>query len=565
MSILHGSWIKTETTSYLFIWGEIWRSAAEIAAIKTTEEPPLHPFCCNIKELVFLCKSQKLRLNFDIGKCWQQQTISLPSHDSYQGTAIAPILANQLELAIAENEKIFLSDWQIQGVALNALEATGFLRQLPLNLLPTEPHYSGGDLLFWHHIYRWHLDLLARGKFLPGMVQGNAGQGQSQWYSLLDNKLDRLRLVKFAQAMPSVCCAYNNQARESNYLKPQELLLDFLSNLLTAQLRHWIGSPASISQVSLKYPWLLCFSSPAGNFSDNEAEVKRLETALENWSLSIRDYLVTETNKQLGKNQFQTCFRLEPPINPEAGEVNWKLVYYLQALDEPNFLVDAQTIWRNPVARMSWENRYIEQPQENLLKGLGLASHLYSPIAESLQQPQPQYCELNPIQVYEFIRAIAWQLEDTGLGVILPPTLAAGTAEKRLGIIIQAEITPAKGERLSLKSLLNYKLQLALGEQVISLNEFEQLLAQKSPLVVMNGEWIALQPADVRAAQAILRQSQEPIPLTVADALRLSTGEVEVIEKLPVIDFQSSGILQELINNLTNNRRLEPIAKPKDF
>lgn len=565
MSILHGSWIKTETISYLFIWGEIWRSAAEIEAIKTTEMPLLHPFCCNAKELVSLCKSQKLRINFDVGKCWHWQTLSLPSHYYYQGTAIAPVLANQLELVMAENEKIFLSEWQVQGVALNALEAIAFLRQLPLNLLPTEPHYSGGDLLFWHHTYRWHLDLLARGKFLPGMVQGNAGQGQSQWYPLLDNKIDRLRLVKFTQAMPPVCRAYKRQSGESSYLEPQELLLDFLSNLLAAHLRDWIGSPASISLVSMKYPLLLSLSSPAGDFSGTEAEVKRLQTALENWTLSIRDYLVTKTNKQLGKNQFQTCFRLETPTNPETGEVNWKLVYYLQALDEPNFLVDAQTIWHNPVPIMYWENRYIEQPQENLLKGLGLASHLYAPIAESLQQPQPQYCELNPIQVYEFIRAVAWQLEDNGLGVILPSTLAAGTAEKRLGIIIEAEITPAKGERLSLKSLLNYNLKLALGGQVISLNEFEQLLAQKSPLVVMNGEWIALQPADVRAAQAILKQSQEPIPLTVADALRLSTGEVQAIAKLPVIDFQSAGILQELIDNLTNNRRLEPIAKPKDF
>ena len=95
MSILHGSWIKTETTSYLFIWGEIWRSASEIEAIETTKIPPLHPLCCNIKELVALCKSQKLRLNFDVGKCWKWQSLSLPTCDSYQGTVIAPVLANQ--------------------------------------------------------------------------------------------------------------------------------------------------------------------------------------------------------------------------------------------------------------------------------------------------------------------------------------------------------------------------------------------------------------------------------------------------------------------------------------
>ena len=43
-------------------------------------------------------------------------------------------------------------------------------------------------------------------------------------------------------------------------------------------------------------------------------------------------------------------------------------------------------------------------------------------------------------------------------------------------------------------------------------------MAQKSPLVEVNGEWIALQPADVRAAQAILDQANEQLNLSVEDA-----------------------------------------------
>jgi SNF2 family DNA or RNA helicase len=565
MSILHGSWLKTETASYLFVWGEVWRSTAEIGELETKDLPPLNPFCCNVKELVSLFKSRHLRLAFDLGKQWQYQRIFLPSHSSNQEGQIVPVLSNQLSLAVREGEKISFSEWQVQGIALTALEAIEFLQQLPLNLLLPETKYIGGDLQFWTHIYRWHLDIFARSKFVPGIARGLAGQSKSQWYPLLDSTLDRSRLAKFAQAMPPVCRSYCANLSGNDELESQELLLDFLINILATQLRYWINSASNIVAANVKYPWLLSFGSPDEDFSGTEAEVKRLETAFENWTLPIREYLVTETNKQLGKNQFQTCFRLEPPANSQTGEANWKLAYYLQALDDANFLVEAEAIWCNPVETMSFNNRYIEQPQENFLKGLGLASHLYSPIAESLQESQPQYCELNPIQVYEFIRAAAWQLEDSGLGVILPPSLASGTAEKRLGLTIQAKVTPNKGERLSLKSLLNYELKLVIGGQVISNKEFEKLLAQKSPLVEMNGEWIALQPADVRAAQAILKQSHEPIQLTVEDALRLSTGDVQAIAKLPVIDFQASGILQELINNLTNNQRIEPIANPQGF
>lgn len=565
MSILHGSWLKTETASYLFVWGEVWRSAAEIGDLETTKMPALNPFCCNAKELVSFLKFHKLPFHFNLDKQWQYQKILLPSYSSKQEGQIIPFLSNQLSSSAKKNENIILAEWQVQGIAFNALDAIEFLEKLPLNLLLPEANYIDGDLRFWTHIYRWHLDLLARSKFIPGVARGIEGKGKSQWHPLLDSVLDRSRLAKFAQAIPPACHSYCADISGENRLESQELLLDFLRNILAAQLRSWLSSAASVSQKNVKYPWLLSFGSTDPDFVGTETEIKRLETAFENWTLPIRDYLVTETNKQLVKNQFQICFYLKPPANPQGEEVSWKLAYYLQALDDPDFLVDAETIWCNPVEKMSFNNRYIEQPQENFLKGLGLASRLYSPIAESLQQPQPQYCELNPIQVYEFIRAAAWQLEDSGLGVILPSSLASRTAEKRLGIMVQAEVTPQKGERLSLKSLLNYKLKLALGERVISIKEFEKLLAQKSPLVEMNGEWIALQPADVRAAQAILKQSQEPIQLTVEDALRLSTRDVQAIAKLPVVDFQASGILQQLIDNLTNNRRIEPIAKPQGF
>ena len=270
-------------------------------------------------------------------------------------------------------------------------------------------------------------------------------------------------------------------------------------------------------------------------------------------------------NQQLTTHQFQTCFSLIPPEDPQSGEENWRLTYALQALENDSFLVDAETIWQHPVEAIVVNDHPIEHPQEALLKGLGLASNIYAPIADSLQDPTPKYCELNPIQVYEFIRVIAWQLEDHGLGVILPGNLASGTSHNRLGVAVKASVKRKKGERLGLKSLLNYDLSLSMGDRQISAQDFEQLLAQKSPLVQLDGEWIALQPADVRAAQEILKKSHEPVSLTVEDALRLSTGESQGIGKLPVIQFETTGILKELIDNLTNNRKIEPITSPKDF
>jgi SNF2 family DNA or RNA helicase len=42
-------------------------------------------------------------------------------------------------------------------------------------------------------------------------------------------------------------------------------------------------------------------------------------------------------------------------------------------------------------------------------------------------------------------------------------------------------------------------------------------------------------------------------------------GDNQVIEKLPVVNFKTSGVLEELINNLSNNQSIQPITNIADF
>ncbi|MEY4519609.1 MAG: hypothetical protein RLZZ499_2209, partial [Cyanobacteriota bacterium] len=99
----------------------------------------------------------------------------------------------------------------------------------------------------------------------------------------------------------------------------------------------------------------------------------------------------------------------------------------------------------------------------------------------------------------------------------------------------------------------------------VSKTDFKKLLAQKSPIVEIDGQWIALQPADVRAAQAVLDQSNDQLDLSVEDALRLSTGDTKTLAKLPVVKFEPTGVLAGLLDNLSDDKSVEPINKIKDF
>ncbi|NJM75221.1 MAG: hypothetical protein HC852_04855, partial [Acaryochloridaceae cyanobacterium RU_4_10] len=70
--------------------------------------------------------------------------------------------------------------------------------------------------------------------------------------------------------------------------------------------------------------------------------------------------------------------------------------------------------------RISVQGRALEHPQETLLVGLGLASRVYPAIEESLKSARPIQHTLTPLQAYEFLKAGAWRLEDSGFGVIVP-------------------------------------------------------------------------------------------------------------------------------------------------
>ncbi len=363
--------------------------------------------------------------------------------------------------------------------------------------------------------------------------------------------------------MPLGCRTYQQNADlAAKYLavdfpvEPQELLLEFLNSMINVQVQGMVGSqPLIEAKVMASLPtavrqWLQALTSASGAVNADVIEVERLEAALKAWMMPLQ-YQLT------GKKLFRTCFQLR---SPESGETDWILAYFLQAADDPDFLVDAATIWSNPVEQLIYQNRTIDQPQETFLRGLGLASRLYPVIAPSLETASPQFCHLNPLQAYEFIKSVAWRFEDSGLGVILPPSLTnrEGWAN-RLGLKITAETQNKKQGRLGLQSLLNFQWQLAIGGQTISKAEFDRLVALNSPLVEINNEWVELRPQDIKTAQAFFASRKDQMALSLEDALRLSTGDTQAIEKLPVVSFEASGALQELIGALANNQAIAPL------
>ncbi|MGI2906759.1 DEAD/DEAH box helicase [Tolypothrix sp. VBCCA 56010] len=589
MAILHGSWLLQNQGGCLFIWGETWRSFNVNLSLSATEIPQ-HPFAMDALELVEWLNSRfttiakfiqpQVALNKTVKKKEvvkntdnlrvYSQIISLPTYILESGEEIAIAPKHSATLGDSTESPQYLQPWRVEGFCLNPSEAMEFLTSLPLSAAKVEDAFLGGDLRFWSQIARWSLDLISRGKFLPTIQRQSDEAFAAKWQALIDSAVDQTRLEKFAAKMPLICRTYEGMGNgESNQsllrvdfpVKPAVLLLGFLHQTIDTQVRQMVGSqPVIEARIMASLPpavklWLQALNSTSQTLNADTVGVERLEAALKTWTLPVQYELA-------GKTLFRTCFQLLPP----SGEADWTLAYFLQAADDPEFIVDAATIWDNPVEQLVIQNRTIEQPQETFLRGLGLASRLYPPIASSLETENPQFCRLNPMQGYEFIKSVAWRFEDSGLGVILPSSLAnRGDIANKLGLKITAQTENKKQGRLGLQSLLNFEWQLAIGGQTISKAQFDRLVALNSPLVEINGEWVELRTQDIKTAQAFFASRKEQMTLSLEDALRLSTGDTQTIEKLPVVSFEASGALQELVGALTNNQAIAPLPTPKSF
>lgn len=565
MSTLHGSFLIKNEQKYFFIWSEEWKQLEKEKYDLEAEYLYLYPFLLEQPNILYSFLEKYSYAEYleeykdNLEKIWQWEMVLFPSQKKPKSKTVIPLLYEQFVGINNKLSTVILYPWEVGGFKLNIDQLLKFLPKLPLGKVD----YIGSDLRFWSHIYRWSLDLICRQKFLPCIDD----QNNSFWQPLLDSNIDQSRLANFIQLMPSLCRCYV-ELEDDPIIPQQELILDFLGTILDAQIRKLLNNYSpTLSNDLMIQPWLESLNHSEKipcNLSSSDS--KRLKMAFDHWTLPIQDNLIT-SDYQLIKKQYRICLKLQPPIsqNQTDNYDNWKLNYYLQAVDNPDFLIPSEQIWKHPYPELDIDDRTIENPQEIILKGLGLASRFYEPIAQSLGESMPNFCTLNAIEAYQFIRSIVWQLQDNGLGVILPEGLASGVDEKRLGVKIEAKVSLKKGERLNLNSLLNYNLKVAVGDKTLTKKEFQNLLAQKSPIVEIDGQWLALQPADVKAAEDILNQAENNINLTVEDALRLSSGNGETIAKLPVIAFESSGALADLINSINDNQKINLLPTPKHF
>ncbi len=263
---------------------------------------------------------------------------------------------------------------------------------------------------------------------------------------------------------------------------------------------------------------------------------------------------------------FRLCFRLEEPT-ADTGKAadRWRVDYLLQAVDDLSLLVPAEAAWQARGKEAQVLGRDGFRPREYLLAALGQAATLSPPIEASLKAAAPAGYDIDTTAAHAFLSTQAGPLEQAGFGVFLPAWWTRKGTKLRLSaraVVASPKMTSRAG--LSLEEILKFRWQVALGDQVLTLDELRALAKLKTPLVKVRGQWVELNPDEIRAALAFWEQKGEN-SINARDALRMALGEAKPPGSLAFAGVEATGWFAGLLEQLEGASGFELLDPPAGF
>ncbi|GGS71378.1 DEAD/DEAH box helicase [Nonomuraea spiralis] len=415
-----------------------------------------------------------------------------------------------------------LLSWEVPAVVLPAAEA--------LRVLEDHPGDGTATVRHWAAVAALARDLVRRGRVLPQLVPTaqdptpqEPGGAWAVWRPVLGGA-DARYFRELALAMPPACRTWAVERPAA------EVQLRALEAFTDALVRQAVTGPLVATPRTPHERWLAALTGDPAC-----ADVPGLREELEGWRSAVT----------AAEGATRVCFRL---LEPATGD-DWRVELALQAADDPSLYVPAARVW-------SGEKGLPGRPERELLAGLGRAVRLYPELDRALRVPEPSELALDTAGAFGFLRQAAPLLQAAGFGVQLP----RWAGRTRLGLKLTTRTktqTAAVSQGFGLRELVDFRVDLAVGEETISEAELAELARLKVPLVRVRGQWVEL---DDRQLKAALR-AVEGVRAGEAYAADLLRHVVRGDDELPLLEVDADGVLGDLLSGRAD-RRLVPIATP---
>jgi SNF2 family DNA or RNA helicase len=552
MRILHAFWLPDAVEAFAqggALW--LWAETLQLRPARRAREARPHPFSVTSGDWPALVAEVGLDLSpIELRAALRSCALQLPS--AADAPLPSPQLAKVWEQGIDEDNAALLP-WQVDCLRLDYP-----IKQLSdlhfLAFYRSEGLQTGGDFLFWYWFTQELKRLLVRDQYFPALIYREPPKRKGarkvppfelygSWQWAVDSYEDLI--AKAADRMPAACAAGLDGLADAQGLLRHcaEVLLNRivrqtpLTATFTKKLENSLLA-SCLAPIPAEEPW-----RAPGTGLDSYRQWRR-------WRQRI-----------LGAGQeaaFYLGFRLtEPPAEDEAA---WTLQFVAVPRDDPSQRLALADYWlMSPAERKQARLQLGGDFETQVLLNLGLAARMVPKLWEGLDTAVPQAVSLDLDAAFAFLKEWAWVLEDAGFKVIVP---AWWTPQGRRRVKIRLRSSSAKKAAgaapgtggLSLENLVRYRYQLAVGDEVVSEEEWRRLVESKTPLVRFRGQWIELDRDKMQEMLAFWhRHGQETPEMSIQELLRrTATDDTHEVDR--------DDALAEMLERLRDRGRLEPVA-----
>ncbi|MBD2359919.1 DEAD/DEAH box helicase [Anabaena minutissima FACHB-250] len=572
MKVLHGSWIPNTSADFMqsgsfYLWVE-----TPVSKKKRTH-PQVHPGNLSSEELIsFLAetlgfKERELQLKQRIST----QYFALPTANNQP--LPSPELIKYLEVDVPEEYEEF-QYWQVTCYktvgSLKSATAINIIKLLKdihfLALYNANEFQLGSDLLFWYHYTQEFRQIILKDQYIPSLkyrpiaaaktTKKKSKSPQPQEFEIyagweIISEQYEANIQKYIEYMPLICVAGNTiQSDKIEFFEQETLLRHFSECLLNNLVTNTPSTAAFDKQIADSLIYYCLYPQKHNPL--------RTYTALQEYQqwLAWKNRIIRTQADSL----FHLCFQLHSPTAEQID--NWQMQFLVSSKKDPSLKLALADYWTmNQKTKTGVNKEFGKDFDTNLLLNLGYAARMYPKLWQGLETDSPTGMQLTLEEAFDFLKDSAWVLEDSGFKVIVPAWYTpAGRRRAKVRLKASSRKQAAtKGESKSyfgLDSLVQYQYELAIGEQPVTPQEWEQLINAKAPLVHFRGQWMELDRDKMQQLLEFWQSHGDEQPeMSLLEFMQRSAEGGDEWE----IEYDAG--LSEIMAKLQDKSQLEPISE----
>lgn len=346
--------------------------------------------------------------------------------------------------------------------------------------------------------HQFCLKLLENGAIIPQLLKNTGDDYFIRWLPAINNAEIEDILTTFSQAIPANLIQFQTK-KKTLYQTPGEQILTLCSLMLNEYVSLFTIQMGDFYRGKVSYEMWDEFFFQQVPYEFKGFREKETPIGIQTW---LNNYYITQKD-------FVPILRIEE--NPERGDFVLDVLVQ-NRLEQQKEPIEFQQILQEKL----YENIRFEVLQDLLL----LSNH-FSALDKYLQMQGSQKMKFDGEEFVGVLLEIIPTLQLFGIQILLPKSLKHWIKPQVSGIIKSNKASDGGGF-LHLDDMLSFNWQIAVGEDLMSWNEFERLIKGMKGLVKIKDQYMLIEQDEL---EKLKKRLENPPKLAGTDLLKMALAE----------------------------------------